>query len=994
MLFMSALPWRVWAEQTSPSVPETGNMAEADKTASAEVSAENIATAAPAEEEDSYIPEDSELIFETIIQKYIEDDYMYAYNDGGTVYLSLAQLASFIGLMYENNNGIVTSYYSNNKAGVYTINLNKMTANAGSRDVEMSAKDYKSLDNTMFFSTDFLSRLYGIEIKYNFYDMKISIDRELEFPTMVKRNANKKRKNSRAFEFADKSFKDYEFDKRWFGMPVVDLTLGKGWGHYPKGRTTNSDNYAINIATIAGGLDINSYISGNSYDNHKPQVRLYGGRTLLEEPPNKINLKQFRIGDINGISSTYFAASSYGRGVTASSFKDLVMSADKTIDIVGPLREGWEVELYWNGQLVGYRQNSIAGEYNFPNIPVSYGLNTFKLVFYGPYGEKYEEEKRYYSGTSPVRKGEVGYNVAAYQPWRYLVEQNEPNKYEGKDIAVLDTAFYYGLSDDITLMGGVTQTPDAETRTKTQHFDMVGAQYALSGSSVQYNLEHNTDTSKVGHHFEWQGDVYYGTIYAMYDKYNGLHSPLSYYGNEYLKTKTEIRYSGSVWNIPYFASYRTGKKEEGDKPYENITGRVSKNITNHWYASLEDDYDSISHENEIRPSVYTYWDNYSLNTDLTYRSNPDPDFIDFSTKLTWRQDRYTYYTAGYRRDIQERMDFYTISGSRIFDFGGLSLSMSVDKRGNFSTYLSYNISFSKEPDKWNMLTSANSKLSNSGSIYATFHDDDGNPLEGVGVTANNMVNEQYTNEDGAVFITDLMANEKTILNVDMETLEDVSLKPDMETKKLVLRPGTLKEVDFEFKHYGSVEGQIANPYGKRLYGYKVAAVNDKGEELAATFSDLEGYFIIPDVPYGTVNVVISKDNRELAKLSGIKVDDLDIMLENEIETVDSMTPPEDYGMPDFESEEDTNVNAGENFYDAENNIAPEELQLPEDYDEEEEIRRINEQAHQKAIENMINEETANKVRDNNITSDVEESLNHAKEPKTSEKSENTAQRKI
>ena len=944
---MSALPLRVGAEQTSPSISKTENVAETSKIASTDVSAENTITDAPVEEEEPYIPEDPELIFETIIQKYTEDDYMYAYNDGGTVYLPLAQIASFIGLMYENNNGVVTSYYSNNNVGIYTIDLNKMTAHAGSRDVEMSAKDYKSLDKTMFFSTDFLSRLYGIEIKYDFYNMKISIDRELEFPTMVKRNADKKRKNSRAFEYTDKSFKDYEFDERLYGMPVVDLTLSKGWRHYPKGRTTNSDNYAINIATIAGGLDINSYISGNSYDNHKPQVRLYGGRTLLEEPPNKLNLKQFRIGDISGISRTYFAASSYGRGVTASSFKDLVMSADKTIDIVGPLKEGWEVELYWNGQLVGYRQNSIAGEYNFPNIPVSYGLNIFKLVFYGPYGEKYEEEKRYYSGTSPVKKGELGYNVAAYQPWRYLVEQNEPNKYEGKDIAVLDTTFYYGLSDNITLMGGVTQTPDAETKTKTQHFDMVGMQYVLSGSSIQYNLEHNTDTSKIGHHFEWQGDIYYGTIYAMYDKYNGLHSPLSYYGNEYLKNKTEIRYNGSAFSVPYFVSYRTGKKEEGDKPYEDITGRVSKNITNHWYISLEDNYASISHENEIRPNVYTYWENYSLDTDLTYRSNPNPEFTDFSTKLTWRQDRYTYYTAGYRRDIKERMDYYTISGSRIFDFGGLSLSLSVDKRGNFSTYLSYNISFSKEPDKWKMLTSANSKLSNSGSVYATFHDDEGNPLEGVGVTANNMVKEQYTNEDGAVFITDLMANEKTILKVDMETLEDVSLKPNTETKKLVLRPGILKEVDFEFKHYGSVEGQIANPYGKRLYGYKVAAVNDKGEELSATFSDLEGYFIIPDIPYGTANLVVSKDNKELAKITDIKVDDLDITLENEIETEDSMTPPEGY----FDDQDDIDE-AADDIFDADTQDDEQNLldasSDPEEFDDEEDIRRLNEESRKKS----------------------------------------------
>ena len=41
-------------------------------------------------------------------------------------------------------------------------------------------------------------------------------------------------------------------------------------------------------------------------------------------------------------------------------------------------------------------------------------------------------------------------------------------------------------------------------------------------------------------------------------------------------------------------------------------------------------------------------------------------------------------------------------------------------------------------------------------------------------------------------------------------------------------------------------------------------------------------------------MVISKDNVELAKISDVKVDDLDVMIENEIETVDAMTPPEDY----------------------------------------------------------------------------------------------------
>ena len=310
------------------------------------------------------------------------------------------------------------------------------------------------------------------------------------------------------------------------------------------------------------------------------------------------------------------------------------------------------------------------------------------------------------------------------------------------------------------------------------------------------------------------------------------------------------------------------------------------------------------------------------------------------------------------------MDYYTVSGSRIFDFGGLTLSASVDKRGNFSTYLTYNISFSKEPDKWNILTSANSKLSGSGSIYATFHDDDGNPLEGVGVTANNMVKEQYTDEDGAVFITDLVANEKTILNIDMETLEDVSLKPDSEIKKLVLRPGTLKELDFEFKHYGSVEGQIANPYGKRLYGYKVSATNEKGEELAATFSDLEGYFIIPDVPYGTVNIVVSKDNIKQAEIKNVNVDDLDIMLENEIETPDAMVLPQDY-MDEFVDEDETQKDNEYEFYDEEEKQAliDASKDLPETDEENLENNQVN-KLKEKTEEEPLNIELGDIVDSN------------------------------
>lgn len=82
---------------------------------------------------------------------------------------------------------------------------------------------------------------------------------------------------------------------------------------------------------------------------------------------------------------------------------------------------------------------------------------------------------------------------------------------------------------------------------------------------------------------------------------------------------------------------------------------------------------------------------------------------------------------------------------------------------------------------------------------------------------------------------------------------------------------------------GSVEGQLVNRNDKRFFGYKIAAINQTGEEIASTYTDLDGYFIIPDVVYGTVDIVVSKEGTEFAKILDVVVNDISIYLEDEID---------------------------------------------------------------------------------------------------------------
>ena len=62
---------------------------------------------------------EGELIFETTIQDYLEEDFMYAINEKGIIYLSLSQFANFVGIIYENKDNLITSHYSNKKDFLY-----------------------------------------------------------------------------------------------------------------------------------------------------------------------------------------------------------------------------------------------------------------------------------------------------------------------------------------------------------------------------------------------------------------------------------------------------------------------------------------------------------------------------------------------------------------------------------------------------------------------------------------------------------------------------------------------------------------------------------------------------------------------------------------------------------------------------------------------------------------------------------------------------------
>lgn len=727
---------------------------------------------------------------------------------------------------------------------------------------DFSSENYLDYNGKDFFSEYLYEKLLPIKLSINPLETTLNVESEQTLPT-ARAAENFARRQNILYSSKGDSFSNYEFDERYFSFPVIDFIYKRtqNFSHISKDDYTHSygDYYQANLGMIFGGFDTQLTIFGDDYGNSnlwEPGARVSVSKTLLDEPRNSLNLARFKAGDIFSEGNNLFFNGVNGRGILFSSFKDLVVSADKTIDITGSMPSGWEAELYLNNQLIGFRQSSMDGRYEFLNIPVNYGLNNFKVVLYGPFGEVREEERRYYSGTSPVSAGELGYNISAQQPNRFIFEGKEGLQNTSDKISA-NSMFYYGVTDYLTLNGGWATAENINDIGSDYQYSTLGAQLALNGVSLQYNMNYNLSKNAVGHHVDLQGDIYIGTIFARYEYYGDISSPISYYQNGYLKDLFETRLTGSLpfINVPYYISY-TGANGNNGESYQGVQARLSPNFMRYYNFTIENNWTRNGDfvQNYIDFLLQANYMRFRINGQARYQTNPNTYLSNYGSFLEYRWDKNTYVQATWNHDCRSNytdnqdIDVFGIGIGKLFRFGGITFNVSADTDRNLALGLTYNISLGKKPNSMEFFTNSENQMMNYGTVFAHAEDDHGNPVKGVKVIVNGRESPSVTDEEGDVIITNLDSHQKAILTVDGNEVEDLALVPEWTEKKLVLRPGAMRHIAIKFNHMGGLEGQLENMSADQKY--VVYIKNSAGEIIATKTADKDGAFIFDGIKHG------------------------------------------------------------------------------------------------------------------------------------------------
>lgn len=268
-----------------------------------------------------------------------------------------------------------------------------------------------------------------------------------------------------------------------FTLPAIDVNLG---GQVARDGSDQARSYDLRLAGDLFYTGFQGFI-GSDEDGSIRDLRVLferkdpGGRAL-----GGLGATRAGAGDVFTPSMPLGAASAGGRGIYYTSAPLEAQDLSTPLDLRGELPLGEDVELYVNEVLRATQASAARGRYEFLDVPLTFGLNTIRLVFYGPQGQTREEVRRINFGTGQVAAGRFVFRLGAVQQDVpvFRVDSRITGRSTGE--ARLAAAFDYGLSPSLTLSGGLARYTPQDRGARS--VGVIGLRAALGSLAAQLDV--------------------------------------------------------------------------------------------------------------------------------------------------------------------------------------------------------------------------------------------------------------------------------------------------------------------------------------------------------------------------------------------------------------------------------------------------------------------------------------------------------------------------
>jgi hypothetical protein len=357
------------------------------------------------------------------------------------------------------------------------LDVSRGFARTGELELELSPGQAVPYDGDIYVRLDLAELLLGLTLRadVNAQALEIASDNPLPFQAAAARAA---RARALGAPSSPAAVSDITPPYALFTAPAVDVQLG---GAMARSGEDYTRSFNLRSAGDLGYGTVQTFLGsderGQAQDARVTWERKDDdGRAL-----GRLGGTRAGFGDVYTAPMALGASGRTGRGAFYSSAPLEVADLSTPLDLRGELALGEEVELYVNEVLQAVRWSGDAGRYVFPDVPLAYGLNVVRLVFYGSRGQVREEVRRITIGAGQLPAGQMRLRLGAVQDETPLIDLGGAPSGRG-DIR-LSAIADVGLTATQTLsLGAARYAPDDGA---SRMMGVIGLRSALGPAAVQ-----------------------------------------------------------------------------------------------------------------------------------------------------------------------------------------------------------------------------------------------------------------------------------------------------------------------------------------------------------------------------------------------------------------------------------------------------------------------------------------------------------------------------
>lgn len=719
------------------------------------------------------------------------------------------------------------------------------------------------IDGDLYIASRLLQRWWPIDFSLDMTALRLNVTPREKLPLQAKMEREQKEKRKRSQTGHDLGYPYVRAPYRLLSVPFIDNTLVVDL-RGTRGQVSANAAYSGFLTGDLLGMEATAYLAVSKQDP-KPEARI----TLARHDPDAgllgpLKARSVMIGSI-GVPAfdNVLRGTGVGNGVLISNRPLNLPSSYRSQTLRGELPPGWDVTLYFNDALIGFQQARGDGLYEFPDQPLVYGRNEFRLVFNGPLGQTRVERQVFQLDQTLTAPGELLYTAAGQRDNDGGVRQT------------LQVDF--GALDDVSVTFGGMYV-DNEAASSGRAYANVGARVAVLGAMV--NVDHVREIkggslTEVGVRTSLAGL----SIDATRVWLNDFSSEFLDRRSDPLKVRDRIRMTGTIsvsdrLKLPVALDVEREQFASGDEALE-VQQRLSFNVLGTSFTNMlewrtADGPDRVGGVLQISRRMA----GVGMASQTVYSLSPDAGIDSFAINADKNIGDSNRINFGVVHHFDTEQTVVTAGLNRNFGSFGLGVSGMFGGRKDYGIGLQLFTAIGWDP-RSDRVVSDWRPMAASGIVAArTFIDDNQNgrfdagedPVEGVGFRVNGgSRHPARTNAEGIVLLNRLTPKDYMDIGLDVGTLEDAQLQPAIAGVRLLPRPGKAQEIDFPLVLTGEVDGTVYLVEDGRSRGIGnalVELVNDRGELIGSTRSASDGFYVMPSVKSGQYRLRISPEQTQ------------------------------------------------------------------------------------------------------------------------------------